>query len=153
VLCCSIPAAENTIASSVEYPDVKQEPCMSLVNPVYANGSSRLAMKKLKLYGLHLAKSAAVVLAIAGGGVAPVGLAFTSCMDSDQKISAYVNLWKADYCSGMVGLFLVITTAEFFYLGILTELGLIPRLSGFVSIGIMGAIAFTYMMSIVTTWN
>jgi hypothetical protein len=110
-------------------------------------------MSKLKIYGLGLAKSAAILLAVVGGGLSPIGLGFMTCMDSAQTLSTYDNLWATDYCSGMVGLFLVITTAMFFYLGILTEFHIIPRPAGFLSIGIMGAIAFTYMVSIVTAWN
>lgn len=74
-------------------------------------------------------------------------------MDSDQKIASHVNLWDADYCSGMVGLYLVLTTAEFLYLGLLTEFQIIPRLAGFLSLSTIGAIAYVYLVGIVTRWS
>ena len=109
--------------------------------------------KALKIYGLSLAKTLAILLAVVVGVWSPVGLAFMSCMDSDQRISSHVNLWNADYCSEMVGLYLVLTTAEFLYLGLLTEFRVIPRLAGFLSIGITGAIAYVYLIGIVTSWD
>jgi hypothetical protein len=144
--------ARRLTAQDVD-PETGSESRISLMKPVYVDGCSRSAMSKLRIYGLSLAKSAAILLAVVGGGTAPIGLGFMTCMDINQKLSSYVNLWATDYCSGMVGLFLVITTAMFFYLGILTEFHVIPRSAGFLSIGIMGAIAFTYMISIVTAWN
>ena len=105
--------------------------------------------ERLKIYGLSLAKSFALLLAVVGAVASAIGLGFMTCMDVEQRVPNPVSLGEADYCSGALGLFLIITTTELLYLGVLTEFRVIPRLVGFVSIGMMGAIASTYLIGIV----
>ena len=100
------------------------------------------------MYGLSLAKSFALLLAVVGAVSSAIGLGFMTCMDVEQRVPDPASLWEADYCSGALGLFLVITTTELLYLGVLTEFRVIPRLVGFVSIGMMGAIATAYLVGI-----
>lgn len=104
---------------------------------------------KLRTYGLSLVKSVAVLIAVVGAVAAAIGLGFMTCMDVEQRVPDPASLWEADYCSGALGIFLIITTAELLYLGVLTEFQVIPRLAGFISIGMMGAIASAYLIGIV----
>lgn len=106
---------------------------------------------RLKIYGLSLAKSLALLLAAIGAVASAIGLGFMTCMDVEQRVPDPASLWEADYCSGAVGVFLIITTTELLYLGVLTEFRLIPRLVGFASIGMMGAIASAYLVGIAAT--
>ncbi|MDX2215282.1 MAG: hypothetical protein SFY66_18605 [Oculatellaceae cyanobacterium bins.114] len=103
----------------------------------------------MKTYGLSLAKSFAVLVAVVGAVAAAIGLGFMTCMDVEERVPNPFSLWEADYCSGALGVFLVITTTELLYLGVLTEFRIIPRFVGFVSIGMMGAIASAYLVGIV----